>query len=171
MWNVWKKIMDWVYHGLGFIAVLFFFSLAYAGYTWVNQSNLNTWDVVTAQTWNNVINNQNFLKQEVDTKFAKTGWTLSGILNMWDNKITNLATPTANTDAVTKAYADSVVASWGWLYQISCWTIGTYSILACVRIETSTWKTECKYTSGMSGWSANWSNCNTSYPTSWNPWN
>jgi hypothetical protein len=30
---------------------------------------------------------------------------------MGDNKITNLATPTANTDAVTKAYADSVVAS------------------------------------------------------------
>lgn len=169
MSNFWKKFIDGIYQWLGIITVLGLSALTYASYTWVNQSNLNTWDVVTAQTWNNVINNQNFLKQEVDTKFAKTGGTLSGILNMGDNKITNLATPTANTDAVTKAYADSVVASWGWLYQMSCSTYGTSTVTVCLRINTSTWNTECKYMTNL--WSANWSNCNTSYPTSWNPWN
>ena len=170
MSNIWKKFIDGIYQWLGIITVLGLSALTYASYTWINQSNLNTWDVVTAQTWNNVINNQNFLKQEVDTKFAKTGGTLSGILNMWDNKITNLATPTANTDAVTKAYADSVMASWWWLYQISCTTVST-NYVTCIRIETSTWKTECRSSSSLSGWYASWYACNNSNPSTWNPWN
>ncbi len=36
-----------------------------------------------------------------------TGGTMSGELNMGNNKITNLATPTADSDAATKAYVDS----------------------------------------------------------------
>lgn len=36
---------------------------------------------------------------------------MTGNLNMGSNKITNLATPTANTDAATKAYVDSAAAS------------------------------------------------------------
>ncbi len=168
MSHFWKKFIDGLYQWLGIITVLGLSALTYASYTWVNQNNLNTWDVVTAQTWNNVINNQNFLKQEIDTKFAKTGWTLSGVLNMWANKITNLATPTANNDAVTKAYADSVMASWGWLYQISCTTYGSTPL--CIRINSSTWATECKYIAGGLG-AALWYFCNSWYPSTWNPWN
>ena len=37
-----------------------------------------------------------------------TGGTMSGIIDMGNNKITNLATPTAPSDAVTKAYADAL---------------------------------------------------------------
>lgn len=36
-----------------------------------------------------------------------TGGTMTGAINMGSNKITNLSTPTANSDAATKAYADS----------------------------------------------------------------
>lgn len=38
----------------------------------------------------------------------RIGGVLSGILSMGGNKITNLGTPTAATDAATKAYADSI---------------------------------------------------------------
>lgn len=41
------------------------------------------------------------------TKLPLAGGTMSGVLDMGTQKITDLATPTANTDAVTKAYADT----------------------------------------------------------------
>ena len=40
----------------------------------------------------------------------KSGGTMTGVLNMGSNKITGLATPTADTDAVNKAYVDNAVA-------------------------------------------------------------
>lgn len=39
-----------------------------------------------------------------------TGGTMSGAINMGNNKITNLATPTDPTDATTKQYVDSAVS-------------------------------------------------------------
>jgi len=38
-----------------------------------------------------------------------SGGTMSGVLNMGSNKITNLGTPTADSDAVTKGYVDENV--------------------------------------------------------------
>jgi hypothetical protein len=38
-----------------------------------------------------------------------TGDTMSGALNMGNNKVTNLATPTDDNDAVNKSYADAIV--------------------------------------------------------------
>ena len=38
---------------------------------------------------------------------------MSGALNMASNKIVSLSTPTASTDAVTKAYADGLVSALG----------------------------------------------------------
>jgi len=53
-----------------------------------------------------------FTTTAADSRFVNTtGDTMSGALNMGTNKITNLGTPTATTDATTKAYVDSVVAS------------------------------------------------------------
>ena len=45
---------------------------------------------------------QNLIRQ----KLALTGGTMSGDLNMGDQKITNLAAPTDQTDAATKSYVD-----------------------------------------------------------------
>ena len=39
---------------------------------------------------------------------ALTGGTMSGAIAMGSSKITGLATPTADADAATKAYVDSV---------------------------------------------------------------
>lgn len=42
------------------------------------------------------------------------GGTMSGAIAMGGSKITGLATPTANTDAATKAYVDSAIAGFSW---------------------------------------------------------
>lgn len=44
-----------------------------------------------------------------NTYVAKTGDSMSGVLSMGNNKITNLGTPTADSDAVTKEYVDGRV--------------------------------------------------------------
>ena len=43
------------------------------------------------------------------TKLPLAGGTMTGAIAMGNNKITGLGTPTVNTDAVTKAYADSIL--------------------------------------------------------------
>lgn len=44
-------------------------------------------------------------------RVAKSGDTMTGNLNMNSNKVTNLATPTNDTDAATKLYVDSVAGT------------------------------------------------------------
>lgn len=48
------------------------------------------------------------VSNNIATKLPLAGGTLSGALAMSTNKITGLGTPTAGSDAATKAYADSV---------------------------------------------------------------
>ena len=44
-----------------------------------------------------------------DTRYVrKTGDTMSGVLNMGGNRITNVATPSINSDVATKGYVDGV---------------------------------------------------------------
>jgi hypothetical protein len=45
------------------------------------------------------------------TKLPLAGGTMTGAIAMGTNKITGLGTPTVSTDAATKAYADSIVAT------------------------------------------------------------
>ena len=50
-------------------------------------------------------------KTSVDLNFMKlSGGTITGVINMGGEKITNLATPTSNTDAATKKFVDDEVA-------------------------------------------------------------
>ncbi len=48
------------------------------------------------------------LTASISEKVAKAGDTMSGVLNMGENKITNLGTPTIATDASPKGYVDTV---------------------------------------------------------------
>ena len=48
------------------------------------------------------------LQVKDSTKLPLSGGTMTGAINMGSKKITSLATPTANTDAATKGYVDSV---------------------------------------------------------------
>ena len=47
----------------------------------------------------------------IGTKVAKAGDSMTGALSMGNNKVTDLATPTNNTDAVNKSYIDTVFGS------------------------------------------------------------
>tara|TARA_B100002019_G_scaffold227680_1_gene200900 strand:- start:2262 stop:3227 length:966 start_codon:yes stop_codon:yes gene_type:complete len=47
-------------------------------------------------------------QEREERSLLSTGGTLSGDLNMDDNKVINLGTPTANTDAATKVYVDDI---------------------------------------------------------------
>ncbi len=47
----------------------------------------------------------------IATKVAKSGDSMTGALSMGNNKITDLASPTASTDAVPKSYIDTVFGS------------------------------------------------------------
>jgi hypothetical protein len=53
------------------------------------------------------------LTSSISGKVAKSGDTMSGVLDMGSNKITSLSTPTANSDASTKAYVDSEITRVG----------------------------------------------------------
>lgn len=67
---------------------------------------------VKAADLNNNFTQLLYVAQEVFARTLSTlGGTLSGILNMGGYKITNLGTPTNNTDASTKAYVDSNVGA------------------------------------------------------------
>ena len=47
----------------------------------------------------------------IGTKVAKAGDSMTGALSMGNNKVTDLATPTASTDAVNKTYIDTLFGS------------------------------------------------------------
>jgi len=51
------------------------------------------------------------LQSDIDTKVSKSGSTMSGILNMGSNIVSNLGSPVATTDATTKLYVDSAIAA------------------------------------------------------------
>ena len=52
-------------------------------------------------------------QETVERRVDSTGGTMSGELDMGTNKIVNLGTPTASTDASTKAYVDSTIGTAG----------------------------------------------------------
>lgn len=47
----------------------------------------------------------------IATKVAKAGDSMTGVLSMGNNKITDLATPTSSTDATNKSYIDTLFGS------------------------------------------------------------
>lgn len=53
----------------------------------------------------------------INGALQKSGGTMTGAIAMGNHKITGLATPTANTDAATKKYADDLVAGLGSVFR------------------------------------------------------
>ncbi len=67
---------------------------------------------IRAQDLNDNFNQVLYSTQEtIDRRLDRTGGTMSGVLNMGGNKITNLGTPTVSTDAATKAYVDTTISA------------------------------------------------------------
>jgi len=69
-------------------------------------------------------------------KLARDGsQAMSGDLSLAGNRITNLATPTAATDAVTKDYVDSFVQGLHWVGSAKCATIGNIALTGLQTID------------------------------------
>lgn len=66
----------------------------------------NAQDIDSLQTWQSTVNGQ---ISSIQTNYLqKSGGTMTGVLNMGNNKIINLGTPSSGNDAVTKSYADNL---------------------------------------------------------------
>ena len=78
------------------------------------QATFFSGSAIRAQDLNDNFLQSNYSNQEVKARFLdRTGGTMSGQLDMANNKIVNLGTPTANGDASTKAYVDSTIGTAG----------------------------------------------------------
>jgi cytoskeletal protein CcmA (bactofilin family) len=71
-------------------------------------SALNTLAEI-ATSLNNNADLSGSLTTAISGKVAKSGDTMSGVLDMGSNKIVDLAAPTANSDASTKGYVDATI--------------------------------------------------------------
>lgn len=67
-----EKIKDWILFWIWFILILLISAISYAAYSWIVVENVSVWDVLTIDNWNNVLNNQNYLKQEIESINANT---------------------------------------------------------------------------------------------------
>lgn len=76
----------------------------------IDASKLGT-GVVDTTEFNYLNGVTSSIQTQLNGKLNLTGGTLSGALDMGGNKITTLGTPTVNTDAVTKLYADNLIAN------------------------------------------------------------
>jgi hypothetical protein len=89
-----------------------------------------------SSTWAN--NTMNDLAAALTDSVAADGQTpMTGNLNLSNNKIVNLATPTVSTDAVTKAYADALVGGTG-AGSFTTLTVSGASSLAATTITGTT---------------------------------
>lgn len=62
-----KKIKDGMIMWLWFLLIVSLSGLAYASLSWVNQSNVSGGETLTDQSWNDMLNNQAYLKQQVES--------------------------------------------------------------------------------------------------------
>lgn len=101
-----SKISGWIYFWIWFLLTLWITFLAYASYTWVIQSNVWAGSGLTAQAWNDMINNMNYLKENVETKLA-TNWNGSALTGLTKTQVglwsaDNTADSTKNVLSATK---------------------------------------------------------------------
>lgn len=104
-----KQLKNGIIHGLWFALVLSLVWIVYANFTWVIQNDVSSWDNLTATSWNDVINNQNYLKKEVE--------------NIVDT----------NTQ-LTESEVDAFVENNGYITSVSdvpTWAVMAFNLLGC----------------------------------------
>ena len=117
-----QKFKEWIVMWFWLITMVWITWLAFAAFTWTTQSDVTSWNTLTATKWNDMLNNQNYLKQEVEwithpdiSWKMDTSWdTMAWEINMGTNKIVSLWTPTVWTDATNKTYVDWQIPDISW---------------------------------------------------------
>jgi hypothetical protein len=113
-------------------------------------------DVTLSGSSNAAVPTENAVKTYIDnTRVAKTGDAMTGVLAMGANKITQVADPTAAQDVTTKNYVDTALASSSAneipFYDASISSTETFSSGMRFNIETLTIANGVTYTIGTNG--------------------
>lgn len=115
----------------------------------VTQGDTGSFLKVTVDGYGRVTGNTEVVASDitdlVDSTYVNvTGDTMSGALNMGDNKITGLAAPTAGGDATNKAYVDNAISGLSWkqavdlLANTNVALTGTFEVLTIDGRDLST---------------------------------
>lgn len=88
-----------------------------------NNIQQNAQDIDSLQTWQSTVNGQ--ISSIQSGYLQKTGGTMTGILNMGNKRITNLATPSSGADAANKNYVDNNFLSQMTLVQTETFSFST----------------------------------------------
>ena len=75
-----------------------------------NSGKIGISDITTTEL-NYLDNVTSNIQTQLNNKLSLSGGTMTGDINLGTHKITNLGTPTSNTDAATKSYVDTAVAN------------------------------------------------------------
>ena len=75
-----------------------------------NGGKIGISDITTTEL-NYLDNVTSNIQTQLNNKLSLSGGTMTGDINLGTHKITNLGTPTSNTDAATKSYVDTAVAN------------------------------------------------------------
>ena len=103
-----KNIKKWLLQGLGILIILWMWGISYA--TWTSLSTETTWETLTAEKWNNVINRLNSIDEEqLPTAWVKFGGGWGCVLWTWTNEC--VINSSYNISSVTKIST--------WVYNIN----------------------------------------------------
>jgi hypothetical protein len=72
--EIWWNIKQWFFIGISFLWTVLIIGWWVYAYTWIAPSSVNTWDTLTATTWNNMVNDLNYLKDIADNSIWKKTW-------------------------------------------------------------------------------------------------
>ena len=128
MKHILKKFRDWTIIWIGFLLVILLWWFSYA--VWVNVSDVSSWDILTAELFNNVINNQRSLEWLWDWwyKEGPTSYS-SDYINVWNNWWWN----GSSIDCTSINTGCKILKDW--VYEVSCtqrsnWTENPYVAIA-----------------------------------------
>lgn len=103
--EVWWNIKQWFFIGISFLWTILIIGWVYA-YTWIAPVSVNNGDTLTATAWNNMVNDLNYLKDEVTA--ISTGALLNSVYPIW-----SIYTSVSSTNPSTLFWG-TWVAFWAW---------------------------------------------------------
>jgi len=106
----------------------------------VTQATSGTFSKVTLDSFGRVTGNTPVTTADItalaDATYVNvTGDTMTGALSMGGFAITNLATPTNNTDAVTKLYVDAMSTGLSWKQSVKAATTGNVALTGAQLVD------------------------------------
>lgn len=125
-----SKIGNWMLISIWFTLGIWIIGLVYATYTWTTQTPVWAWSGLTAQAWNDMINNMWYLKENVETKLA-SNWNGSALT--WLTKIQVWLWNVDNTSDLNKPISTAVQAA----LNLKANTTST-----CIKWSALYWKTD-----------------------------